>query len=61
MQKMLTVEITASTNRINSKATASFDIEAEEWHSMTAMEQEDMCREWMWDLIDWNFEVAEKR
>lgn len=50
----------AATNKVGSKCDNEFEMDREDWESMTPEEQEAFMFECVQDLFEWSFEVVEE-
>lgn len=50
------VKVWLKTNLVNSERYKIIEIDDEEWNDMFDAEREDVCREVMFEMIDWGFE-----
>lgn len=57
MSEKVKINVYVSTSRVGSKNETTIEIDSEEYVEMDDFEIEEMCREVMFDLIAWGFEV----
>lgn len=55
MSDVVKVEITVKTNKIGSKASRTIDFDKEVWEEMTHDDKEEVCRETMQEMIEWDW------
>ena len=59
MTKKLKIVVNVSNDLVGCKTSKSFLIDAEEWEEMTGRDREEMCRDVMFEMIDWGYEARE--
>lgn len=59
MDEKVQITVKAWTNRVGSEVATSFEINKEDWEKMHCMEQENFAREFIWNLVTWDYEVKE--
>lgn len=55
------ITVWAQTNKVASKSETFFDIDEKEWNEMTEDDREDLCREYLPQVIEWGWKEAEKK
>jgi hypothetical protein len=58
MSKVIVV-VSVATPLVGSRYEMDLDFDADEWNEMSEAEREKTCREAMFDMIEWNWEVKE--
>lgn len=57
MSEKVKIRVYASTNRVGSKNETTIEIDAEEYAGMSEEAIEETCREVMFEMIEWGYEV----
>jgi hypothetical protein len=55
---MVKIRIHVGTGLVGSRREEIFEVDAEEWESMSEIERENMCLEVMHGLISWDWQVV---
>ena len=55
MDEMITIRFYISTRKVGSECKDSFQIEREVWEEMSEDEQEEVCREAAFEMMEWGF------
>ena len=53
------IEVSVETNKVRSKCTAEFEVEDDDWNTMSDDEKDELCREHMFAMIDWDYQIKE--
>jgi hypothetical protein len=53
----MTVYVSIRTNNVGSECETEFEIDEQEWNSMTSDEREEMCKGYAFDMMEWNFKT----
>lgn len=59
MNEMITIQIYIGTRKVGSECKDSFEIEREIWEEMSESEQEELCKEAAFGMMEWGFYVEE--
>ncbi len=52
------VKVSVSTWKVGSQTETELEFNRDEWEEMSDEERDDICREQMFELIEWNYEVV---
>lgn len=55
MSDVITVTVYVRTDKIGSRCTREIEFDAEEWADMSESEKDEVCRETMFEMIEWGF------
>lgn len=50
--------VSVSTNKVGSKCEETIAFDREDWESMSEQEQEEVCRDEIFQMIEWNYEIS---
>lgn len=59
MADQITVKVFIRTNKVGSECRDSFEVDREEWESMTDEDKDEMARDAAFNYLDWGYEVEE--
>lgn len=59
MSEKVKIKVFVSTNKVGSKTERIIEVDRDEYDEMLPLDIEDMCKEVMYDMIIWDFEVVE--
>lgn len=57
--KKITIKVSVSTTKNLSTSETEFELNEADWLSMSEREREDVCREQMFQLNDWNYQICD--
>jgi hypothetical protein len=57
MSETITVRVYVRTNKIGSECDTELEFDRDEWEAMSEQEREDACRDAVWNMAEWNYEV----
>lgn len=58
-EENIKIKVSVSTNKVKSLCESFVSIEAEDWNEMSEDEREEFCRDEMFQMIDWNYEIVD--
>lgn len=59
MSEKVKIKVFVGTNRVGSKTERTVEVDRDEYDEMGDEEVEEMCKEIMYEMISWDFEVVE--
>lgn len=56
--KVLKILVRVRTDKVGSDCKAEIEVDAEEWEDMNAQERDELCRNTVFEMIEWGYEVV---
>ena len=57
MDDEITIEVWVATDKVGSKTTDTFKVLRKDWESSTDEKKDDMCRDVMFSMIEWDYKA----
>lgn len=58
MSDTVKIKVHVSTGKVGSRVGTEIEVDADDWADMDAKERDEMCRDRMFELIEWGYEVV---